>query len=102
MIARVWKGWTSPLNAEAYERLLRERVLPQLHELPGYQSGYILRHDGPEESEFLIINFFSSLEAVKAFAGDEISIPVFEPEARALLSRIEERVQHYEVRHQPT
>jgi len=101
MIARAWRGWTAPHNADAYERLLRERVLPELHALPGYRSGTILRHDGAEESEFLIINYFSSLEAVKAFAGDDITLPVFEPEARVLLSRIEERVKHYEVRHPP-
>ena len=101
MIARVFKGWTAPQNADAYEHLLRDRVLPQLHTLAGYQGGYILRHDRAEESEFLIINFFSSLEAVKAFSGDDISVPVFEPEARVLLSRIDERVDHYDVRHQP-
>ena len=43
------------------------------------------------------LHFFSSLEAVKAFAGDEISIPVFEPEARQLLSKVEPIARHYNV-----
>ena len=28
MIARVWHGWTSRQNADAYERHLRTKVLP--------------------------------------------------------------------------
>jgi hypothetical protein len=40
MIARLWRGWTSKENADAYERLLRERVLPGLKLLDGHQGGY--------------------------------------------------------------
>jgi hypothetical protein len=54
--------------------------------------------DGSAESEFVVISLFDSLESVKAFAGADYSTPVFEPEARALLSRIEPTAQHYEVR----
>jgi len=35
MIARLWRGWTSRENADAYERLLQERVLPGLKRLDG-------------------------------------------------------------------
>jgi hypothetical protein len=44
------------------------------------------------------LNFFDSLEAVKRFAGPEYTIPVFEPEARTLLCKIEPVAMHYEVR----
>ena len=98
MIARHWRGWTAPRNAEAYEMLLVEKVLPELKDIRGYRGGYVLRSDGPEESEFVVINLFDSLESVKAFAGDDYRKPVFEPEARALLSRIEPFADHYEVR----
>ena len=30
MISRVWKGWTKSENADAYEKLLREVVYPEL------------------------------------------------------------------------
>ena len=30
MITRVWRGWTSPANADAYEELLRAKILPAL------------------------------------------------------------------------
>ena|SRR5882757_596827 len=101
MIARLWKGWTTLENADAYERLLRETVLPGLKGLAGYQGGYILRQDGNDESEFAVLNLFDSLDAVRAFAGPEYTIPVFEPEARLLLSKVEPIARHYEVKTTP-
>jgi hypothetical protein len=98
MIARHWRGWTHLRDADVYEKLLKEKVLPGLKQVDGYKGGYVLRDDGMQESEFVVVNFFDSLEAVKRFAGPEYSIPVFEPEARKLLSRIEPVARHYEVR----
>jgi heme-degrading monooxygenase HmoA len=98
MIARHWRGWTESRNADAYEALLRNKVMPGLRNIASYRGGYVLRADGDGESEFVVLNFFDSLDAVRAFAGAEYSTPVFEPEARALLSRIEPVASHYEVR----
>jgi hypothetical protein len=98
MIARHWRGWTAPANADAYENLLKTKVLPDLWNLAGYRGGYVLRHDNPEESEFVVINLFDSLEAIKRFAGEDYATPVFEPEAKELLSRIDTVAYHYEVR----
>jgi|ERR1700691_4799358 len=98
MIARHWRGWTTLSNADAYEALLRDKVLPGLRAIEGYRGGYVLRFAGPSEVEFVVINFFDSLGAVMAFAGPDYRTAVFEPEARALLSRIEPIANHYEVR----
>jgi hypothetical protein len=98
MIARHWRGWTETRNAAAYETLLKTRVLPELKCVAGYCGGYILRSDGAEEVEFVIVNLFESIEAVRLFAGADYATPVFEPEARLLLSRVEPIARHYEVR----
>jgi heme-degrading monooxygenase HmoA len=98
MIARHWRGWTKPQDADAYEALLTNKVLPGLRGIQGYYGGFVLRSDGPAEAEFVVINLFDSLESVKAFAGTNYRTPAFEPEARALLSRIEPIACHYEVR----
>ena len=58
----------------------------------------MFRNDGPSEVEFVVVNLFDSLEAVKRFAGRDYEMPVFEPEARRLLCRIEPVAMHYEVR----
>ena len=98
MIARHWRGWTELRNADAYENFLQDKVLPGLMSIEGYRGGYVLRSNGPSEVEFVVINLFDSLDAVKRFAGEDYAIPVFEPEARALLSRIEPTAMHYDVR----
>jgi heme-degrading monooxygenase HmoA len=94
----VWKGWTTLEHADAYERLLREQVIPGLRQIKGHQAAYVLRENGSEEAEFMVVNFFESLDAVRAFAGEDYPVPVFEPEARQLLSKVEPEAHHYEVR----
>ncbi len=101
MIARLWRGWTSIENAEAYEKLLREQVLPGLRQIDGYRGGYILRQESNDEVEFVVMNLFESLEAVRAFAGPDYTVPVFDPEARQLLSKVEPLARHYEVKTTP-
>ena len=102
MIARLWKGWTTPENADAYERHLREDLLPGMRQrIAGYQGGYVLRQDGPEEVEFVVLNLFDSLDAVRAFAGPDYTAAAFEPEARLLLSKVEPLARHYEVKMTP-
>jgi hypothetical protein len=98
MIARHWSGRTKLQDADAYERLLKERVLPELKQIKGYQGGYIFRKDTPEEAEFVVVNLFDSLESVQRFAGPNYNVPVFEPEAKKLLLRFDPVATHYEVR----
>jgi heme-degrading monooxygenase HmoA len=105
MIARIWHGWTTPENADAYERLLRETIFPRIAAkgVAGYRGIHLLRR-APEsaESEFVTIMWFESLEAVKAFAGEDYETAYVPPEARLLLSRFDARSQHYEVREGPS
>ena len=101
MIARVWRGWTKPEDADVYERFLRERVYPGLKKIAGYEGGYILRKDHKNDVEFVTVNLFESLEAVKAFAGTDYENPVFEPEARRLLAKVEPIAHHYDVKEAP-
>jgi|SRR5579859_1485675 len=98
MIARHWRGWTEIRNADTYEALLENKVLPGLRDIEGYRGGYVFRCDREREVEFVVVNLFDSLEAVKRFAGPDYAVPVFEPEARVLLSRAEPIATHYEVR----
>jgi hypothetical protein len=72
VIARHWRGWTEVQDADAYKSLLKDKVLPSLRGIEGYRGGYILRSDGPQEVEFVVVNFFDSLESVKRFAGAEL------------------------------
>ncbi len=96
MISRIWHGWTSPANADAYQKLLMEKILPGIHRVAGHRGATLLRRDATHEVEFVTITYFDSMEAVRAFAGADYEVAVVPPEARKLLSHFDERAAHYE------
>ena len=99
MISRIWHGWTSWQNADAYERLLHSEILRGIEhrEIHGYRGIHLLRRDVPEGVEFVTVMWFDSLAAVKAFAGEDFEAAVVPPKARALLSRFDALSEHYNV-----
>ena len=100
MIGRIWHGWTTPENADVYENLLKTEIFPGIaaKQVQGYRGIQLLRRPLGGEVEFITIMWFESWEAVKAFAGEAYERAVVPPKARAVLSRFDERSQHYEVR----
>jgi antibiotic biosynthesis monooxygenase (ABM) superfamily enzyme len=99
MISRIWHGWTTPANADAYESLLKSEIFVgiQDREIAGYRGIHLLRRAVGDEIEFVTIMWFDSLEAVRTFAGEDYEVAVVPPKARALLSRFDARSQHYQV-----
>jgi heme-degrading monooxygenase HmoA len=97
VIARLWHGWTSPENADGYEALLRGEVLPRLERIDGYRGAYLLRRFSGEGIEFTTVTLWASMDAVGAFAGEDVKAAVVPPEAQRLLSRFDERSVHYDV-----
>lgn len=96
MITRIWHGYTTPANADAYEALLRSEILPGIHRIPGYQGAHLLRRSLADDVEFVTLTYFDSLDAVRAFAGEDYEACVVPDAARALLSRFDLRSAHYE------
>jgi heme-degrading monooxygenase HmoA len=99
MIARVWRGWTMPANADAYESLLRDEILPWILDkrIDGFQGIDLMRRESGDEVEFVTLMIFDSLKAVEAFAGPEHTAAVVLPRARALLARFDAHSAHYEI-----
>ncbi len=112
MISRIWHGWTTPANADAYEALLREEIFAGIasRRIPGYRGIQLLRRalspndagTPGDEVEFITIMRFDDLEAVRQFAGEDYEAAVVLPQARALLSHFDARSQHYEIRTEQT
>lgn len=100
MIGRIWHGYTTPENADEYESLLKSEIFVGIHNrnIPGFQEIQLFRRNLEKEVEFITIMWFDSIDAVKAFAGEDYDVAVVPPKARAVLSRFDERSQHYEVR----
>jgi heme-degrading monooxygenase HmoA len=97
MIARTWRGWTSAQDADRYVGYLEETGVRALRETPGNRGVRVLRRIEDDRAEFLVISFWDSMDAVKAFAGEDAEVAVFYPEDDAFLVERETFARHYEV-----
>jgi heme-degrading monooxygenase HmoA len=100
MISRVWHGWTTPANADAYETLLKSEIFTGIkkRKIGGYRGIHLFRCDIGREVEFVTVMWFDSLDAVRVFAGEDYEKAVVPQKARKLLSHFDALSQHYEVR----
>lgn len=101
MIVRIWHGWTTPENAEEYERLVVEENYDTIAERAGegYRGFEIARREQDDgRIKYVTITRFDSWDAVERFAGEDYEEAYVPPKARELLTDYDERVEHYEVR----
>jgi uncharacterized damage-inducible protein DinB/heme-degrading monooxygenase HmoA len=99
MISRVWRGWTTRENADAYESLLRTSIFPGIEQrrIDGYQGISLYRRADGDRVEFVTTMLFDSEDAVRAFAGPDHETAVVPPAARNVLADFEPRSAHYDV-----
>jgi heme-degrading monooxygenase HmoA len=97
VIARTWRGWTRAEDGDAYVAYLRETGMRVYRATPGNQGAWILRRRRGDRVEFLTLSFWDSMEAVRAFAGDDPERAVFYPEDDGFLVEREETVEHFEL-----
>ena len=100
MISRLWHGWTTRDNADAYENLLRSEIFPGIlaRKVEGFERIEMFRRDADGEVEFVTVMWFCSLDAVKRFAGEDYETAYVPAAARNVLARYDARSHHYEVR----
>jgi len=99
MICRVWHGWTSLANADAYEAVVRGEVIPGIEamRIPAFRHIDLLRRELEHEVEFVTRMWFDDLDSIKQFVGEDYTRSHVPPRARAVLARFDERVAHYVV-----
>ena len=97
MIARIWRGAVRREDGDAYADYMRDTGLREYRETAGNRGAYMLRREEGELTEFVMFTFWDSLEAVKAFAGDDPERAVFYPEDERYLVERDLTVQHFEV-----
>ena len=97
MIARIWRGWAATATADDYQRHYETEVNENLRSVSGFRGARLLRSQDGQEMMFTSITFFTSLDAIRGFAGDDYEVAVVEEAARRALSRWDEQVSHHEV-----
>jgi len=99
MVGRVWHGWTTHQNAEAYRKILLTEVIPGIAamKIKGYRRIQVLRRELESEVEFITIMWFDALENVRDFVGDDYERAHVPQKAREVLKRFDDRSQHYDL-----
>ena len=97
MIARTWRGWTRREDADAYLDYIERTGGRASRETPGNSGFYILRREDGDRIEFVTISLWDSLDAIRAFAGDNLDEAVFYDEHDHFLVDRERFVTHYEI-----
>jgi heme-degrading monooxygenase HmoA len=97
MIARIWHGRTLTAKADEYEKYLQATGVKQLLAIEGNHGVEVLRHaDGPK-TDFIVISYWESMDAVKRFAGADYQKAHVLPRDAEFLIDVEPAVAHYEV-----
>ena len=97
MIARIWSAQAAPERAPAYADHLRSHVFPVLRAVEGYAGAVLLQRTASPGVEIVVVTWWRSLDAIRAFAGVDIDAAVVADEAASLLSQFDQRARHYTV-----
>ena len=97
MIVRMWHGRVPTAKAAAYREFTNGRAIPDYQSVPGNLSVHILERAEGEVTHFITLTFWTDLEAIKGFAGEDVEAAKYYPEDQDFLLEFEPRVVHYEV-----
>ena len=97
MIARTWTGVVRRADADAYADYIRETGFAEYGRTAGNRGAWMLRRDDGDRTEFITLSLWDSVDAIKAFAGEDIEAAVLYPEDERYLIDGESSVAHYEV-----
>jgi heme-degrading monooxygenase HmoA len=97
VIARTWRGAVKREDGDAYADYIDETGIAGYVSTPGNRGAWMLRRDVGELTEFVMFTLWDSLDAVKAFAGEDYETAVFYPEDDRYLVERDLKSTHYEV-----
>jgi hypothetical protein len=97
-IVRVWKGYGTADGIQRYcDQHFKSAVLPQLRAIVGFVGANVLVRSVDDKTEVVVATVWDSIEAVKAFAGEDYTRAIVEPFVRDLLDHFDEHVTHFSV-----
>src|SRR3712207_9087837 len=97
MIARLWRGWVRTEDRSTYADYVERTGIVQYRETPGNHGAHILLRDLDDgRTEIITLSFWASYDAIRGFAGEDITAAVYYPEDDRYLVAREDTVTHYE------
>src|ERR1700721_2277260 len=69
MVARIWHGRTPADRADEYRQYLFEGGVKKIATLPGNRGVQMMMSRTAEQSEFMVISYWDSIDAIKGYAG---------------------------------
>jgi heme-degrading monooxygenase HmoA len=97
MIERVWLARTTRDGAAKYAEHFRRVVIPELSAIDGYRGARLLERESNGGVEVIVVTRWHNLEAIRAFAGEELDRAVVHDEAAALFTDYDRKVRHFGV-----
>jgi hypothetical protein len=97
MVTRIWHGVTPAAKSDEYLNLMRTVAIPDYRSTPGNKGAYALRRMEGDTAHFLMVTFWESEEAIRAFAGDDISVAKYYDFDKDFLIELEPCSAHYEM-----
>jgi heme-degrading monooxygenase HmoA len=97
VVARMWHGRTKTSRADEYYTYLKQEGIDKIETIAGNLGAQILRRTDGKVTEFTVISYWESREAIKTFAGDDIEKTHFLPKDPQYLLELEPKVKHFEV-----
>jgi heme-degrading monooxygenase HmoA len=97
MIARIWRGATAADRAQEYLEYLKQTGVADYRATPGNHGVQILLRTEGDRTDFTILSYWESMEAIKAFAGDQPEVSRYYPEDDEYLIDKQPNVEHHQV-----
>ncbi|MGZ8556864.1 MAG: antibiotic biosynthesis monooxygenase [Chitinophagaceae bacterium] len=96
MIARTWHGRTKSSDADRYREYVMETGIKNLTSTNGNAGAQIWQQQDGDITHIWVVSWWDSLESIKAFAGEDITIARYYDADPDYLLELERNVQHYE------
>ena len=97
MIARIWRGAVRQEDGDVYEQYIRDTGVAEYKATAGNLGVTMMRRQVGDRTEFMLLSLWESLDAVKAFAGEDYEKGVYYPEDDRYLVERDEKSSHWEV-----
>src|ERR1700741_5437351 len=99
MIMRQWRGRVPREKTEAYVSYLQATGLEEYRNTAGNLGAFVTTRPVGKSTEFLLVTFWESEDALRRFAGDDFERAVYYPEDDKFLLSRAAGADHYHVKY---